>query len=173
MTETDAFKDQEKLRRAKITTPPNTLKKKIGSGGIDRTLLVKAEAVLENNETDFRPIAAELLEDLERAVQDAEANPVQNEATIESLLYPAAQFKAQGTMFHFPLVSDISDILVNFLEAVPVPISRDALEIVTAHRMAIAVVISSNMTDRYNPQATELKRSLTEACVRFYKTRKP
>ena len=172
MAENDPFKNQQKLRKAKIVTPPNEIKEKIGSGGIDEALLNKAEEELENNQIDFRPIAAGLLKELDQAVQDAEVSILQDEADVEALLYPSAQLKAQGSMFRYPLVSDISDILVNFLETVTVPISHDALEIVTAHKMAISVVISTNMTDKNHPQGAELKRSLTEACGRYYKARK-
>ena len=107
------------------------------------------------------------------AIQNARNSPLKDESIVEAMLYPAAHFKAQGAIFHFPLVSDISDTLINFLEAVTTPVPEEALEIVTAHKMAISVVISSNMTDRNHPQGAELKRSLTEACSRFYKTRSP
>ncbi len=172
MAEQDPFKGQKKLRKAKIVTPLNLLKQKIGSGGLDAATLAKAEQVLEDNTIDFRPIAKELLEELDAAIQNARAFPLNDEAAVEAMLYPAAQFVALGTMFRFPLVSEISDILINFLETITTPPNEDTLELVNAHRKAIAVVIDNNMTGKNPPQGAELKRTLTEACGRYYKTRK-
>lgn len=169
----ETFKDQEKLRKAKITNPPNIIKAKIGTGGLDKETLAKAEQVIKENTIDFKPIAAELFSDLDKAIEQARSNTAQNEATIEALLYPAAQFKAQGGMFRYPLVSEIGDILVNFLETIPLPVFPDALEIVTAHRKAISAVIMLNMTgDAKTAQGEELKKSLIDACSRYYKSRK-
>jgi len=173
MAKTDLFKNKQKLRHAELIIPPNVLKKKIGSGGIDPTSLVKAQRVLDTNTTDFKPIAAELLEILNKGIKSAENGTLQDEAAIEAMLYPAAQLKAQGAMFHFPLVSEISDILVSFLETITVPPSAEVLEIATAHKMAISVIIGSNITSADHPQGKELKTSLMDACARYYKTRRP
>src|SRR4051812_24233615 len=129
MTKDNAFKGQKKFRKAKIITLPNAIKKKVGSGGLDAATLVKAERVLTENKIDFKPIAAGLLDDLNVAIHTAAANPLKgDEAIIEAMLYPAAQFRAQGMMFRYPLISEISEILINFLETVEAPASADALE---------------------------------------------
>ncbi len=172
MAKADTFKNQKKLRHAELIIPPNALKKKIGSGGIDAAVLVKAQKMLDTNDTDFKPIAAGLLEDLNKGIQDTEKGTLQGEAAIEAMLYPAAQLKVQGAMFRFPLVSEISDILVSFLETITVPPCPEVLEIATAHKMAISVIISNNIASDKHPHGKELKTSLTDACARYYKTRK-
>ena len=172
MAELDTFKNQKKLRKAEFITPPNVLKHKIGSGGLEPATLVKAQELLANNTTDFKPLARELLADLETSIQDTRNGVTHGEAAVEAMLYPAVQLKTQGAMFHFPLVSEISDILVNFLETITTPPSEDVLEIVTAHKMAISVIVSSNMTGNGTIQAQELKNSLLAACSRYYKTKK-
>ena len=168
----DTFRDQPKLRTARIVTPLNVLKQKIGSGGIDAATLAKAEQVLENNTIDFRPIAKDLLNDLDQAIENARKSKTKDESLVEAMIYPAAQFLALGSVFHFPLVSDISDNLVGFLETITTPPTDETLEIITAHRHAIAVVLKENMAGKNPPQGAELKRSLVEACQRHYKTRK-
>jgi hypothetical protein len=157
-------------KKARVVTLPNTLKNKIGSGGLDAESLFKAEAELTNNKIDFRPIAEELLDDLDIAIRNAKNSSRKDESLVEAMLYPAAQFRGQGTLFHFPLVSDIGDILIGFLETITTPVPENALEIVSAHKMAISVVISNNITDRDHPLGDTLKRSLTEARGRYYKT---
>jgi hypothetical protein len=172
MAENNLFKGEKKLRKAKIITLPNTIKQKIGSGGLDAATLAEAEKVLTENTVDFRPIAEGLLKELAEAIEAARNSEVDYEALIEAMIYPAAQFKAQGSMFGFPLVSDISDILINFLETISTPPAEEALDIITAHKMAISVVINSGIKERFHPQGEELKRSLMEACQRYYKSRK-
>jgi hypothetical protein len=156
--------------KAKIIKLPNTLKNKIGSGGIDAESLIRAENVFRNNTVDFRPIAEGLLDKLGAAILNAKNNPHKGESLVEAMLYPAAQFTSQGRLFNFPLVSDISDILIGFLETVTAPVPESALGIIDAHKMAIAVVISNNITEADHPLGEMLKRSLTEARGRYQKT---
>src|SRR5689334_18011463 len=110
-----------KIRRAELISPPNYLKEKVGSGGIDENLLTKAQALLEDNTVDFKPIADMLIDVLTEAVQNTRAGVLTGENAIEAIIYPAMQLKAQGGMFHYPLVTELSNILVNFLETVNAP----------------------------------------------------
>ena len=50
--------------QGKIITPPNTLKSKVGSGGLSKEVLEKAETVLKENTTDFRPSAQMYLDSI-------------------------------------------------------------------------------------------------------------
>jgi len=164
------FENQKKLRNAEFIMPPNVLKQKMGSGGIDPGLLVKAQEKLENNAVDFKPIAMELIRQLKAAIENGKSRAMADEAMIDAMIRPAMQLKAQGAMFHFPLITDISDTLVSFLETV-VGIDKDVLEIVVAHQMAISVVLGANMQGAVDAKGKELRDSLVEACMRYYKAR--
>jgi hypothetical protein len=166
-----AFMDQKKVRNAELLIPPNKLKAKIGSGGIDETVLSKAQELLENNTIDFKPIALMLVDLLHEAIADAKAGTLQGEKAIEAMLYPAMQLKAQGGMFHYPLISEISNILVNFLETV-VFVDKDMLDIVVAHKMSINAVMGSQIKGDGGKVGRELRDALLDACARYYKTRK-
>lgn len=170
MAESGTFENQKKLRKAELITPPNILKQKLGSGGISEATLVKAQQALEDNTTDFRPFATVLLTLLDNAIEHARKPTSESEPAIEAMIYPAVQLKAQGAMFHFPLVTDLSDILVSFLETVT-GVDEDVLEIVVAHKTAISAVISNNMTGSGGAQGKELRDSLTDVCIRYYKLR--
>ncbi len=171
MADNDTFQDQKKRRKAELIVPPNTLKKKVGSGGLDDAVITKAQKSLENNTVDFRPIALALIEELALESRNAENNATNGEAAIKALLSPAMQLKTQGALFHFPLVSDISDTLISFLETVEF-IDNDALDIINAHRLAVSVVITNNMQGDGHEQGRQLKKSLTDACARYYRVRK-
>ncbi len=171
MSEKTPFEDQPKRRKAEFITPPNVLKQKVGSGGIDEKILAEAQQTLEDNTTDFKPIAADFIHMLNQTIQRITQETTRGEPAIEALIYPAMQLKAHGSMFHFPLVTAISDILINFLETID-DIDDTVLEIVTAHQMTLSVVISTDMTGDGGAQGQSLKTSLLAACSRYYKTRK-
>jgi hypothetical protein len=167
----DVFSEQQKVRNAELISPPNRLKEKVGSGGIDEAVLVKAQELLERNTINFEPIATMLIDLLSDAIADTKSGDLKGEASIEALIYPAMQLKAQGSMFHYPLVSDISHILVNFLETVE-NMDRDVLDIVIAHKMSIKAVLASQLKGDGGKSGQELREALMDACARFYRNRK-
>jgi len=172
MTEqSTTFEGQKKVRKAELIAPPNRLKEKVGGGGIDETVLNKAQELLENNTVDFKPIALMLVDLLHEAISDAKSGTTQGEEAIEAMLYPAMQLKAQGGMFHYPLISEISNILVNFLETVT-DTDKDVLDIVVAHKMSINAVLGSQIKGDGGKVGRELRDALLDACARYYKSRK-
>lgn len=167
----ELFPQQQKIRRAELISPPNRLKEKVGSGGIDEAVLMKAQELLEKNTINFEPIANMLLDLLVEAIADAKAGTIKGEEAIEAMIYPAMQMKAQGSMFHYPLISDISHILVNFLETVE-DMDRDVLDIVVAHKMSIKAVLASHLKGDGGKTGKELREALMEACGRYYRNKK-
>ncbi len=166
----EAQTEPKKLRRAELISPPNRIKEKVGSGGLDETVLFKAQALLENNTVDFKPIAGMLMDVLNEAIHDAKSGSTKGEAAIESMIYPAMQLKAQGSMFHYPLITEISNILVNFLETVR-DADKDVVDIVVAHKMSINAVLASQIKGDGGKVGKELREALMDACNRYYKAR--
>jgi hypothetical protein len=165
------FQDQKKVRSAEIVIPPNRLKMKVGSGGLDDAILNKAQELLENNTIDFKPIALMLVDVLHEAIADAKSGSLKGEEAIQAMLYPAMQLKAQGSMFHYPLVSQIGDILVNFLETVP-DVDKDVMDIVVHHKFAVNAVLGSQIKGDGGKLGRELRDALLDACMRYYKRQK-
>lgn len=162
----------KKSEAASIVMPPNRLKEKAGGGGFDEKIIAKAEEQIKNNNVDFQPIAAELIAQLDKAVADARTGLAEGDAAMREVLAPAMQLKAQGALFHHPLVSEISNILVNFLETVP-DIDDDVLDIITAHKTSIAAVLSDKISEEDKAKrGNELCSALLDTCERYAKTRK-
>ena len=69
------------------------------------------------------------------------------------------------------LISDISHILVNFLETVN-NMDRDVIDIVVAHKMSIKAVLASHLKGDGGKTGKELREALMEACGRFYRNNK-
>ena len=163
---------QKKTDNAEMVVQPNRLKEKVGSGGFDEKAIVKAQDQIKNNTVDFQPIAAELMAQLEKALTGAKSGAVKSDVVLREIMAPAMQLKAQGSMFHYPLVSEISNILVNFLETVT-DIDADVIEIITAHKTSIIAALSGKIReqDRANV-GKELCSALLDSCERYAKARK-
>ena len=161
--------NQEQRRHAEFIKIPNTLKAKVGEGGLSEDILNKAQELLENNTVDFQPLAEMYLASLMKGVEMAKApNPGQDsEFIIVSMLYPAMQLKANGGMFHYPLVSAMADKMIQFLEVIERP-DIECVEIVLAFHTTIRAVILGRITGDGGRHGTELLEALHAACVRYF-----
>lgn len=169
-TPNPAPKDQfqhKKLRNAELIMPPNRIKEKVGSGGLDEKIIARAQSLIESNTEDFRPIAATLLDMMEAEISKAQTGQQKGEAAIEAIIYPAMQLKAQGAMFKYPLITDISSTLVGFLEVIR-EINTDALEIIIAHKTTLRAVLRAEIKGDGGAQGEALRAELRDACTRFF-----
>jgi hypothetical protein len=157
------------LRKAEFFKPLNTLRTKVGYGGLTEDVLTKAQLLLESSSVDFIPMAENYLATLMRRVDMAEkaAPDSDQEALIGQLIIPAMQLKANGGMFHYPLVTRISDKLIQFLEVVPA-LNDDALDIVLAFHTTIRTVLMGRISGTGGKQGDDLMQALEEACVRYF-----
>ena len=162
--------NREPKRKAEYVRPPNTLKAKVGSGGLSDQILEKAQALLENNSVNFQPLAEMYLASLMRGIETATNPDTHNddaESLIAGMLYPAMQLKANGGMFHYQLITRIADCLVQFLEVIEEP-DIDAVEIVLAFHTTIRAVIVGKISGTGGRHGDELMGALNEACTRYF-----
>ncbi len=161
--------NQRRRRKAEFIRPPNTLKAKVGSGGVSETILAKAQAVLENNTVDFRPLAEMYLENLLKGVDKARTLTQKDdrENVISHILYPAMQLKANGGMFHYNLVTKIADKLVQFLEVIE-ELDLAAIEIILAYHATLRAIILGGIKGDGGTHGQELLEALDDACTRYF-----
>lgn len=162
--------DQVPRRRAEFIKPPNPLKGKVGSGGIAADILSKAQQVLESNTMDFGPLAEVYLTTLSDAIDRSGAvvgTDGDHETAIIGMLYPTMQLKANGGMFHYPLVTRLSDKLVQFLEVIE-KVDGDVMELMTAFITTVRVVLASKIMKESDPQGRELVMAMDDACRRYF-----
>ena len=155
---------------AELIIPQHKLKEKVGSGGIDKSIIALAQQQLDSNTIDFKPIGFHLVSMIESALLDIHTGKLRGKNAIKSLLYPAMELKAQGTMFHYPLVSNISDTFINFLETVT-ELDADMISLAAGYRLANQAILSKNLKGDGGPAGKKLRTALLEAYNRFYKTR--
>lgn len=161
--------NQTPRRNAEFIKPPNMLKAKVGSGGLSEEILDKAQAFLENNTVDFLPLAEMYLDGVMKGIDLAkDSGPADDaEFTIATMLYPAMQLKANGGMFHYPLVTDIADRLIQFLEVIETP-DIEAVEIVLAFHTTVRAVVHGRITGDGGKHGKELLAALNDACIRYF-----
>ena len=169
--EEDVFGHLDKQRDVEIIIPDNKLKQKVGAGGIDPRLIKNAEQVITENKTDFMPIAESYFAMLDASVQKIAYKDIADDAAFEALFYPLVQLKAQGTMFKYPVISEISGMLINFLEVVE-SLDDDAVSIINAHKVTLRAILNnripaSHETDKGNALVNALK----DACLRYFQSK--
>lgn len=160
---------QKPRRSAEFIKPPNMLKTKVGSGGLSDDILDKAEDLLESNTVDFQPLAEMYLVSLMKGIELAKEADLDDdqEYVISRMLYPGMQLKANGGMFHYPLVTRIADKLIQFLEVIE-RVDIEVVEIVMAFHTTIRAVVMGRVSGDGGRHGIELMRALNEACTRYF-----
>lgn len=159
----------EKQREAEIIIPPNTLQEKVGMGGIDPVMLQRAEDFLKSNNQDFQPIADTYFDLLDKSIQRILKEEIIGDEAFEALLYPLVQLKAHGTMFKYPIVTEISGMLINFLEVIK-SLDKDAADVILAHKMTLQAVLSRQIKTDKDEEGRALTEALKNACMRYFQT---
>lgn len=161
--------NQSPRRKAEFIRPKNTLKAKVGSGGVGDDILEKAEALLENHSIDFLPLAEIYLGSLMKGIEKAQAPEYedQDEYVISLMLYPTMQLKANGGMFHYPLITKIADKLIQYLEVIEIA-DLDAIEIVLAFHTTMRAIILGKIKGDGGSHGKDLIAALDEACTRYF-----
>jgi hypothetical protein len=146
------------LRRAEFITPPNTLKMKAGSGGLDAHIIEEAQRLIEESDVDFLPIGQRYLTALQEGMRMTESRrgDIDDEALIATMLYPAMQLKANGGMFGYPLVTTREP-------------NTDAMDIVNGFSNALqAILLLGETASEISEHGSDLSEALDEACKRYF-----
>lgn len=168
----ELYYSQVPRRKAEFIKPVNTLKAKTGSGGLSEEILNRAQLLLENNTVDFLPLAEMYLDSLMKGIDAAKNSTREDdkEYLISSMLYPGMQLKANGGMFHYPLVTRISDHLIQFLEVIE-EADIEAIEIVLAFHTTIRAVVLGKIKGDGGKHGDDLVTALSDACMRYFQKR--
>jgi len=149
----------------KFISPLNKLKEKVGSGGISSEKLQKGQDFLEKNTVDFTPHANDLLARLRELM--ANINPVvPSHTTLEEIVKIVMQLKANGSMFHYQLLSMTSDVLLRFMEKVRI-VDADFLDILNVYTNILTAILNKRLTGNGGHEGYALTQELNNACQRY------
>lgn len=149
------------------------LQQKIGKGPLDKKLIKKAQQAIEENDVDFTPLGLKFLKQLEEALNHVEENLDLDKITEQQkiLTDPVMELKANAGIFHYPLVGNLANIMLSFLESINT-LDSDALAIVRAHHDTLQAIIVQKMRGNDEQQGDVFLIELKEACARYYRKRK-
>ncbi len=155
-------------KKAKFYTPQNSLRLKAGYGGMDPAVMDRAETFIQANDYDFTDTAKSILDRLDRAVDAVKHDDHRTKEGINRIVAPIMELKANGAMFKFPLLTDVADIVLDFLENIE-HLNDDAFEIVAIHRRTMRIIVDQKLRGTGGKQGDILVNELVEVCRRYNK----
>lgn len=159
-------------KKVEYITPPNFLKQKVGSGGLPMAVLEKAQRVVESTHVDIIPQAKILLIHIRKGIDTAKADYNAGygytERARNEMTYPTMQLKANGRMFHYPLITEIASRLLHFLETLD-QINEDSLKMIEVHYKTLQLVIKVRMQQDREGIAQQFMEELESAQDRYKK----
>ncbi len=162
-------RDSKKRKKGITSKIRNFIKEKVGNGGFKIQDIEKAQLTIESNEIDFTPGATRFVEKIEAVIEDIKSEKKEEEEAFNSIIGLIMQLKSQGSMFHYPLITDLSHIAVTFLEKTDI-LDKNGIEIIEAYIKSLRKILSKGMKSNVDETAgKEFCKELTKACNRYYK----
>lgn len=161
---------QDSSSDARFIEPPNTLKGKVGHGGIPPDLLQKSQECIETITMDFVPYAQKYIEEIEHNLKKLETHPSlkKDKIFLDKFAQPIMGLKANGGMFKYPLVSMIADVALQFLDKAA-QLNQDGLDIIKAHNKSITLILNAQLKGYAGPEGQKITEELQNACDRYFK----
>lgn len=150
---------------SKLYTPKNKLKEKVGEGGFNPVLLEDAQKAIEENDIDFVPIAEKLIGKLDGYLKDGKDDP--ESLNIKSkLLDQLTQLRAQGSMFHYPSITAVTDVVVDLMDSVEV-MDKTLLKITEKYSQSAKVVLGAKTQDEKDKVVQAIIKELRDVAEKY------
>jgi hypothetical protein len=146
------------------------LQAKVGTGAVKPEKTQICQQKLDENTTDFAPMAAEFLAALEKEIERARQGKEDLQSLRDHVTRPVMQLKANGAMFGYTLIGDLANIMLSFLEGVS-RLDGDIIQIVEAHHKTLAAIVRGEMKGDGGEPGKAMKAELVSACKRYMEKR--
>lgn len=156
--------------KARIIKANLMLQAKVGIGVIDDEKVQKMQEVMDNTKVDFAPMANQYLVELATAIDLARKGEGEPKTLIAKMTPPVMQIKANAAMFNYPLVGNLANIVLNFLENATA-IDKTMLDIVDAHQKTLTIIIKNKMSGTGGDYGQKIETELKDACKRYFLNR--
>ncbi len=153
-------------RKPFFINPPNTLKIKVGDGGIPAYVIKRCQDFIENNSVDFIPYGFRNLEQLrllKDKITDKSISPFDARIKLTNVVM---QLKSNGSMFQYQLISMVSDVMLDFLEKSQ-EINDDFIDILNIYVKILEIVFNKRLTGNGGNEGYALTQELHNACQRY------
>lgn len=148
-------------------TPPNTLKSKVGDGGIPAYVLKQCQGYLESNPVDFTPYGYRYMGQLKEVKLRIDKGGLKLGNVENELVNIIMQLKSNGSMFHYQLVSMISDVMLRFLENAKT-LDEDFNDILNVYINVLEIILNKKLRGNGGTEGYALTQELHGACLRYY-----
>ena len=146
------------------------LQAKVGMGIIPEEKIIKSQNILEKNEINFIPIAIGFLNELRLGLDDAYKDKNPTRRSIEKLIAPVMQIKANARIFRYGRLGDLASIMLNFLEGMN-ELDTEMLEIVEAHHKTLNHIIQEELQGDGGSVGQTFELELEAVCKRYVQSR--
>jgi len=151
----------------KKITPPNRLKRKVGSGGIPLVRIERAESLVEDSDIGFGEYVEEQI-----LILDGHMNAFNGESALSDkgrleLTKPVMTLKAHGAMFGYKIISNVAHEILNLLETSNT-LNVDLLEILGAFKTALRVIVKQEIKSTDSVAAEKILHEINHACTRYF-----
>lgn len=154
-------------KKPNFIQPPNTLKMKVGEGGVPAYVLKQCQNYLESNPVDFTPYGHRYLGQLKEVKTLIDKKGASQQSINKDLVNIVMQLKSNGSMFHYQLVSMVSDVMLRFLENAKA-IDQDFIDIFVVYINVLEIVLNKKLRGNGGSEGYALTQELHNACLRYY-----
>ncbi|MCH7692381.1 MAG: phosphorelay protein [Proteobacteria bacterium] len=148
--------------KAEVITPPDTLKKKVKTGGpgaVDGGTLERAEAVIADMTDNYVEWAAKDLAKIYQALDNLKAEKKDRKDALALIFQLSHDMKGQGGSFGYTLMTILGGTLCNFVEKLEDAGSVE-IEVIQLHINAMALVIAKQMKGDGGKEGVQLLKGL-------------
>lgn len=170
LTDDGADKRQDPEGYAEIIKANHVLQAKVGMGPIEEDALARSQSLLEKNNINFKPIALQFLQQFRAGLDVSHTEKYSNRKSIERLIDPVMQIKANARIFKYNLLGDLASIMLNFLEGMN-ELDEDAMAIVEAHYATLTRMVNDEMAGDGGTSGSSFETELHAACKRYLQSR--
>jgi hypothetical protein len=151
-------------RPIEVFMPPNMLKAKVGTGGLDSSAIKRAEAAIDDLKDEF---GAWIVADVNRLVDTRDGYKAQTNADTLGNLYRASHdLKGQASTFDFPLVARVASSLCKLTDDTTFGLELP-IALINAHVEAIKVIVREEVKDPTHQTGTVLAGELEQQVGAF------
>ncbi len=154
----EAAKDLPERADCQVISPPNMLRPKVGTGGLEENVLQRAEQTITKRESEFPELADTHLIKLRRALNDAQDGDAK---AFHQVFQAALELKSSGGMFQFKAISRIAQNLCRFSGAAD-PGDPRVLPAMEEHYNAMRLILSAQMVGDGGTHGNTLVHELRE-----------
>lgn len=148
----------------------NLLQAKVGLGLIPHDMILKSQSIIEKNQFNFKPTALFFLDQFRSALEEIHQNSHTSRRSIENLIDPIMQIKANARIFKYTRLGDLASIMLNFLEGIN-DLDKDVLDICEAQHRTFTYIVQEELLGDAGSIGQKFENELEAVCKRYIQSR--